>query len=110
MYVNRYLIEQEIPKGLRTKVKRYLEFSFESMKEINMTEEETLELLNEDLKEKIQIHLKSKILYQIHFLKDFGLDFICECTKVLKNMISVSDDYIFMEKDRADCFYFIVQG
>jgi hypothetical protein len=38
------------------------------------------------------------------------LDFICECTKVLKNMISVSDDYIFMEKDRADCFYFIVQG
>jgi hypothetical protein len=33
------------------------------MKEINMTEEETLELLNEDLKEKIQIHLKSKILY-----------------------------------------------
>ena len=33
-----------------------------------------------------------------------------ECTKVLKNMISVSDDYIFMEKDRADCFYFIVQG
>ena len=63
MYVNRYLIEQEIPQGLRTKVKRYLEFSFESMKEINMTEEETLELLNEDLKEKIQIHLKSKILY-----------------------------------------------
>ena len=53
MYVNRYLIEQERPQGLRTKVKRYLEFSFESMKEINMTEEETLEFLNEDLKEKI---------------------------------------------------------
>ena len=44
-------------------------------------------------------------------LDAFGLDFLSELTqKCLQRMTYVLDDFIFLEKDKAEMQYFILQG
>mgnify|MGYP002632451644 FL=1 len=53
MYVNRFMISQDIPPGLRMKVRRYLDYVFQNKKEIKLEEAEVYALLNENLNDKI---------------------------------------------------------
>ena len=43
-------------------------------------------------------------------MQDFGLDFLSELTAYFQKVTYVSDDFIFMEKDKAECIYYIIQG
>ena len=53
MYVNRFMISQDIPAPLRMKVRRYLDYVFQNKKEIKLEEQEVYPLLNENLNDKI---------------------------------------------------------
>mgnify|MGYP002630576453 CR=1 FL=1 len=55
MYVNQFMIGKEMPSELRMKVRRYLDYVFENKKEVKVDEVEVFKLLNEGLREKIQI-------------------------------------------------------
>ena len=53
MYVNQFMVAKEMPSELRMKVRRYLDYIFESKKEIKVDETEVFKLLNEGLRDKI---------------------------------------------------------
>lgn len=53
MYVNRFMISQNMPPDLRMKVRRYLDYVFQNKKEIKLEEHEVYPLLNENLNDKI---------------------------------------------------------
>mmetsp|Transcript_38413 Transcript_38413/g.58491 ORF Transcript_38413/g.58491 Transcript_38413/m.58491 type:complete len:101 (+) Transcript_38413:1901-2203(+) len=93
------------------KVRRYLDYVFEAKKETKMDESEVFKLLNESLNDKIQMYLRGRILCRIIlFIGGFGLDFLSELTLYFTNFTYVADDFLFMEKDRAEYIYFIIQG
>lgn len=68
MYANRYMIERDVPQKTRIKIRRYLDYVFESKKEIKIEEAEIFKMLSEGLKDKIKIHLRGRILVEIPFL------------------------------------------
>ena len=72
--------EKQMPHELRMKVRRYLDYVFESKKEVKIDEKIVFQMLSEGLKDKIRIQLRGRILNQIPFLLSFGLDFLSEIT------------------------------
>lgn len=110
MYVNQFMIQKEVPTELRIKIRRYLEYVFDSMKEVKLEENEVFKLLNESLRDKINMHLRGRILKSIFFLEDLGLDFLSDLTQFFKKMTYITDDFLFIEKDKARSIFFIIQG
>ena len=51
LHVNQFLMHKQIPKYLRLKVRRYLEYMFEYKKQYKLSEFEVLNMLNENLKD-----------------------------------------------------------
>jgi len=47
---------------LRLKIRRYLEYMWDSKKEIKIDEKEVMAMLNESLREKITVYLNGRIL------------------------------------------------
>lgn len=58
MYVNKLMIEKEMPYELRMKIRRYLDYVFESKKEIKVDENDVHAMLNENLNDKLKMYLK----------------------------------------------------
>mmetsp|Transcript_34499 Transcript_34499/g.52793 ORF Transcript_34499/g.52793 Transcript_34499/m.52793 type:complete len:211 (+) Transcript_34499:416-1048(+) len=110
MYVNRFMIKQDMPYELRMKVRRYLDYIFESKKDVKVEEGDVFNLLNEGLRDKIHIHLRGRILKKINFICEFGLDFLSELPHYLGKASFVADDFIFMEGDTAESVYYIHIG
>ena len=61
-YVNKFLIQQQLPYELRLKIRRYLEYMWEHKKHIKIDEKEVMAMLNESLREKITVYLNGRIL------------------------------------------------
>lgn len=61
-YVNKYLLTTQVPAELRMKIRRYLEYVWESKKEIKIDEKEVMAMLNESLREKLTVYLNGRIL------------------------------------------------
>ena len=61
-YVNKFLIQQQLPYDLRLKIRRYLEYMWEHKKLIKIDEKEVMAMLNESLREKITVYLNGRIL------------------------------------------------
>ena len=53
MYVNQFMIGKEMPTELRMKIRRYLDYVFDSKKEVKVDEHDVFSLLNEGLRDKI---------------------------------------------------------
>ena len=58
-----------MPGGLRLKVRRYLDYVFETKQEIKLSEREVYQLLNERLKEKLKLYLRGKVVRNITMFK-----------------------------------------
>ena len=56
--------------------------------------------------------LVGRILTKISFLdqKNFGIEMMTEMVNFMYKKTLVRDDYIFIEKDEADCVYYIEIG
>lgn len=68
IYVNQFMTTKGIPKELRDKINRYLDYNWETKKKIKIEEDELMELLNKDLKDQIKSHLTGRILLDVNFL------------------------------------------
>ena len=110
MYVNQYMVLKEMPPDLRMKVRRYLDYKFEYKKDNKVDEADLEYWLNERLRDKITMILRGKVIEKISFVQDFGYDFIGDISTHFHKATYVSDDFIFMEKDKAECLYYIAQG
>ena len=96
MYVNQFMNQKQLPKDLRLKVWRYLEYIWEIKKQIKIDEEEVYEQLNQDLKEKVTVSMNGFILQTIPFFEDFEMSFVSELTFYLKKETFAMDDNIFV--------------
>lgn len=79
-YVNIFMLKQQVPNELRMKIRRYLEYVWESKKVIKIDEREVMAMLNENLREKITVYLNGRILQKMVFFESFGLDMLSELT------------------------------
>ena len=99
-----------MPSETRMKVRRYLDFVFEQKKDIKIDESDIFKILNEALREKVHMILRGRILKKISFMEDLGLDFLSELASYITISSYISDDFIFMENDKAESMYYILQG
>ena len=56
---------------------------------------------------RLQVYLIGRILTKISFLdrSKFGIEMMTEMINYMQKKILVKDDYLFIEKDEADCVY-----
>lgn len=94
-YVTKFLIAKQIPKELRDRIRRYLEYVWETKKQIKIEEKEVMAMLNENLREKITVYLNGRILKKMKFFENFGLDFLSELTFYFQTMMFASDEFVF---------------
>lgn len=72
-----------IPKDLRDRIHRYLDYNWELKKSIKIDEDELMELLNNDLRNQIKSHLTGRILLNVEFFeKNFEVDFMSQITHI----------------------------
>ena len=62
VYVRQFLQQKEIPASLQMQVERYLEYNWELKKLYNIEEQEVLDQLNDNLRDKITVYFNGKIL------------------------------------------------
>jgi hypothetical protein len=102
-YVNQFLIRKEIPKELRLKIRRYLEYVLNSKKSVKVDQEEVFEVLNKNLEIKMRAFLNARILKNIKVFKNFEIDFLSDITKQFKKQTFTVDDNIIVVS-----FYFLI--
>jgi hypothetical protein len=68
-YVNQFLIRKEIPKELRLKIRRYLEYVLNSKKTVKVDQDEVFSVLNKNLEIKMRAFLNGRILKNIKVFK-----------------------------------------
>lgn len=78
------MIRKEIPKELRLKIKRYLEYVMNTKKQVKVDQEEVFAVLNKNLEIKMRSLLNGRILKNIKVFKNFDIDFLSEITKKFK--------------------------
>lgn len=110
LYINQFVKEKKMPKELQRKVRRYLDYELDKKKEIKVEDEDVFEMLNADLENQIRTYLRAKTISDIAFIKPFGLDFISELAMYFKNVTYAHDEFLFVEKDKAQIIYFINRG
>ena len=86
-------------------MRRYLEFMMESKTQSKIDEDEIYDLLNKNLKDKVQMYMNGRFVGNIGFIAKFGLDFTAELThRYLTRTTYVIEDNIFIEGDIAQDF------
>lgn len=68
MYVNKYMINKQMPKNLRLKIRRFLDYNFEQKKDIKLEDKDIYLEMNRNLKLRLQVFLIGRILTKISFL------------------------------------------
>mmetsp|Transcript_26768 Transcript_26768/g.25790 ORF Transcript_26768/g.25790 Transcript_26768/m.25790 type:complete len:548 (+) Transcript_26768:611-2254(+) len=110
LHVNQFLMHKQIPKYLRLKVRRYLEYMFEYKKQYKLSEIEVLNMLNENLKDQVIVHLNGRMLKNTRIFGIFDFRFLSEVTFLLFNETFSMDDHIFEEDEKGTKMYFITKG
>lgn len=109
-YVNQFLIHKDIPKDIRIKVRNYLEYVWTSKKEIKIEEKDVMNILNENLRDKLTLYLNGRILKDIKVFEDFDIEFLYEITFIFLQVTYMIDDNIIVEDDPGGKIFFIVKG
>ena len=118
------MIRKEIPKELRLKIRRYLEYILNSKKTIKVDQEEVFAVLNKNLEIKMRALLNGRILKNIKVFESFDIDLMSDISKQFKKQTFAMDDNIIVvtiylrfllnfnnkEGDQASTMYFIVTG
>ena len=110
LHVNQFLMHKQIPKYLRLKVRRYLEYMFEYKKQYKLSEIEVLQMLNENLKDQVIVHLNGRMLKNTRIFSKFDFRFLSEVTFKFSNETFSMDDHIFEEEEKGTKMYFITKG
>lgn len=98
VYVSQFMVTKGIPKDLRDKIHRYLDYNWDLKKMIKIEEEELMGMLNNELRDQIKSHLTGRILLEVDlFSKNFGMDFLSSITHIFAKKSYAVDDNIIYE-------------
>jgi hypothetical protein len=75
-------------------VRRYLEYSFDYKKEFKLEEDQVLDMLSENLKCELMVHLNGTMLHDTPVFQKFNILFLSELTFVLQKETYSNNDYI----------------
>ena len=75
-----------------------------------MEEDEVLEMLNENLRMELIIHLNGKMLHDQEMFKYFSISFLRELTFSLKSRRYGIGDIIFNEDEIGNCMHYLTKG
>jgi hyperpolarization activated cyclic nucleotide-gated potassium channel 2 len=78
--INGFLVHKRIPKDMRNKVRRYLEYAMEEKEKLQMDEEELMALLSIPLRDELNIFFHGSFLQKCHAFDDFPSDFLSYLT------------------------------
>ncbi len=74
--INRFLMHRRIPKEMRIKVRRYLEYVMDEKKKLQMNEDEMMNLLSTPLRDELTIYFNGSILHNCPVFDEFSIDFM----------------------------------
>lgn len=83
---------------------------FEYKKQYKLSEIEVLNMLNDNLKDQVIVHLNGRMLKNTRIFSVFDFRFLSEVTFLLANETFSMDDHIFEEDERGTKMYFITKG
>lgn len=83
---------------------------FEYKKQYKLSEIEVLNMLNENLKDQVIVHLNGRMLKNTKIFRIFDFRFLSEVTFLLLNENFSIDDHIFEEEEKGTKMFFITKG
>jgi len=93
--INRFLMHRRIPKEMRVKVRRYLEYVMDEKKKLMMNEDEMMSLLSIPLRDELLIYFHGTIIHNCTIFDEFSIDFLSYLTFFLNSEQFSISDYIF---------------
>ncbi len=78
--INQFLIHRRIPKEMRVKIRRYLEYVMDEKKRLLMDETELMSLLSTPLRDELLIYFHGTILHNCSIYDEFSIDFLSYLT------------------------------
>ncbi|CAD8152036.1 unnamed protein product [Paramecium octaurelia] len=109
--INIYMAKVKIPKQLQNKVRRYLQYIWDSHRSTNL--ESICSNLSLSLKYEFTIQVNGTILASYKLLcETFSRKLIIELTQILKEQTIQPDEYVFLEDEpkNEQILYFIQEG
>jgi potassium voltage-gated channel Eag-related subfamily H protein 7 len=82
----------------------------EDKRQYKLEENEVMELLNENLKIELIVHLNGKMLHDSDLFRFFSLSFLSELTFILKRETFTIEQKIFDEDTFGDRLHYITKG
>ena len=90
--INRFLLHRRIPKEMRTKVRRYLDYVMDEKKKSQIEEHELMALLSAPLRDELLIFFHGTIMHNCSMFDDFPIDFLSYLTFFMNSeQFSVGD-------------------
>ncbi len=108
--INRFLMHRRIPKEMRVKVRRYLEYIMDEKKKLLMDEGEMMSMLSIPLRDELLIYFHGAILHNCTIFDDFPIDFLSYLTFFLHSEQFSVGDTVFEEDEQGSKMFFIVKG
>ena len=99
-----------MPIELQKKIRRFLDYEFEKLKDNKLDEKVVSKILNQDLYNQITIYLRGRTISNIAFIKVFGVEFISQLTNFFKTATFAQEEFIFHERDKSQSIIYIHRG
>lgn len=110
MNVTQYMTKKKVPRAIMQKVQRYFKYIVKNKREFKLELEEVLDLLNDNLRMELIVHLNGKMLHDSPIFRFFSLSFLGELTFTLKTETYGFDDIIYEEGTKGDKVLYVTKG
>jgi voltage-gated potassium channel Kch len=108
--INAFMKNKKIPLDLQFRTRRYLEYTWDQLKNKTIGEVEIIKLLSEPLREEVFVYTRGSILNNCLVFKNFSVNFIKQLAKLLEVRTFAPSDTIFVEGQKSSSMYFIRTG
>lgn len=76
LYVGQWMVNHDLQKDLRVQIRRYLEYQWNLKQEMKIEERDVMNLLNQDLKDKVIMFMNGRYIQYLTFKDEFSMEFI----------------------------------
>lgn len=101
---------KKIPKVFHKKIKRYFQYIIENKRQYKLEENEVMEMLNDNLKVELVVHLNGKMLHDSTLFRYFSLTFLSDLTFALIRETYTIEEAIFNEDQPGNKMHYITKG
>eukprot|EP00747_Dinoflagellata_sp_TGD_P012205 gnl/TRDRNA2_/TRDRNA2_121468_c0_seq1.p1 gnl/TRDRNA2_/TRDRNA2_121468_c0~~gnl/TRDRNA2_/TRDRNA2_121468_c0_seq1.p1 ORF type:complete len:347 (-),score=59.59 gnl/TRDRNA2_/TRDRNA2_121468_c0_seq1:101-1141(-) len=105
-----YMVAGRVPLSLQIKIKRYLEFQFQSQKTQQAKRNDMLEKLSPWLRKELLVHLNKGVIMQHQFFASMNKDILTHACCMVRNVLYAPGDVVLMRGQVEPCIYFVVRG